>query len=310
MAWWDRWRTDRPDAPGGAGTTLAGRYRLGALRAESTQGRLHEALDLRQDRVVMARLTRLPGPPSLAVRALWLARMHRGCEIARQITHPDVLRVLDGGMLDDEAWLITEAVQGHDLTRYTQPNRLLPDALVLRVAARIAHALAHAHALGIVHRDLKPANVLVDLVRDVVKVADFGITGMDGAPQTGSSLLRGTPAYMAPELLAGAPPAPACDAWSLGVLVYELLSARRPHEATTLADLLWMTARQSPQPLQPLRPDLPASVCAHVGMLLTGDPARRPASLAAWALAASGLAAAIERATGRRHPAANAMPEG
>ncbi|MFM2405759.1 MAG: hypothetical protein RL223_3639 [Pseudomonadota bacterium] len=304
MAWWDRWRSGRPDAPDGDGTTLlAGRYRLGPLRAEGAQGRVHEAHDLRLGGPVMAKLVRLPGTPSLDARAGWLARMQREGEIARQIAHPDVLRVLDGGMLDDQAWLITEAVQGHDLTRYTHRARLLPDALVLRLSARVAHALSHAHEQGVIHRDLKPANVLVDLVHDAVKVADFGVAHMAGTSLTCSGLLLGTPAYMAPELLAGAPPTPACDAWSLGVLTYELLSARRPHQASSLTELLLATTHQPAHPLQALRPDLPESICAHVTALLAADPARRPLPLADWALAAAGLASAIERATGNRHPA-------
>jgi serine/threonine-protein kinase len=264
---------------------------------------VHEAHDLRLGGPVMAKLVRLPGTPSLDARAGWLARMQREGEIARQIAHPDVLRVLDGGMLDDQAWLITEAVQGHDLTRYTHRARLLPDALVLRLSARVAHALSHAHEQGVIHRDLKPANVLVDLVHDAVKVADFGVAHMAGTSLTCSGLLLGTPAYMAPELLAGAPPTPACDAWSLGVLTYELLSARRPHQASSLTELLLATTHQPAHPLQALRPDLPESICAHVTALLAADPARRPLPLADWALAAAGLASAIERATGNRHPA-------
>jgi serine/threonine-protein kinase len=188
-----------------------------------------------------------------------------------------------------------ERVRGVDLSRYTQPNRLLPETLVLRIGARLAAALAHAHARGVVHRDLKPANVLVNLAEGQVKLADFGVARLDDARMTRTGLTLGTPSYMAPELLTGAPASRASDAYALGVLLFEMLTGRRPHQASSLGELLHQIAREPATALAALRPDLPAPVLAAIEQLLAPDPARRPADLARWGAGLGRLAALMSQ---------------
>lgn len=232
-------------------------------------------------------------PP--AQRQEWLKRLQREAALARRLEHPDIVAIYEAGLADGRAWLAMERVRGVDLGRYTQRHRLLPETLVLRIGARVAAALAHAHAQGVVHRDLKPANVLVNLADGQVKLADFGVARAEDSSHTRTGMTLGTPAYMAPEQLAGEPASPATDSYALGVMLFELLTGRRPHQAATLGELLKATAHEPPARLGALRPDLPASVVGLVEQLLARDPARRPADLAAWSTEMATLAALVSK---------------
>jgi serine/threonine-protein kinase len=272
-----------------------GRYRLGALLGQGGGSRVHEAIDLRTGATVALKQIHLPADLPAHQRSEWLARLQREADLAQRLNHPDIIGVRDCGLHGSQAWLAMERVRGVDLGRYTQRHLRLPENLVLRIGARVAAALAHAHAHGIVHRDLKPANVLVHLAAGQVKLADFGVARDTDLAQTRTGMSLGTPAYMAPELLAGEPATPASDAWALGVMLFELLASRRPHQADTLGALLQAMASQPPASLQALRPDLPAPAVAAVEQLLARQPADRPSDLDAWAARVSALAALMTR---------------
>lgn len=274
------------------------RYRIGPLLGAGGGSQVHEAVDLRTGTTVALKLIRLPADLGAAQRAEWLARLQREADLARRLTHPDIVAVLAAGLQGRQAWLAMEWVRGVDLARYTQPQRRLPENLVLQIGARVAAALSHAHGLGIVHRDLKPANVIVNLAAGQVKLADFGVARDDEAERTRTGLSLGTPAYMAPELLAGEPATPASDAYALGVLLFELLSGRRPHEADTLGALLKAMATTRPTALRTLRPDLPAPAVTAVEQLLARRPQDRPGELDAWAGQVAALAALMGKLLG------------
>ena len=279
--------TDSPSA------VLAGRYRLGPHIGSSATAEVLEALDLHSGEQVAVKMVALPADP--AQRQQWLERLRREADLGRQLHHPDILRVLATGLNANQAWIVLERVCGADLSRYTQPRRLLPETLVLRIGARLAAALAHAHAQGVVHRDLKPANVLVNLAQGQVKLADFGVARLDDARMTRTGLTLGTPSYMAPELLTGAPASPASDAYALGVLLFEMFTGRRPHQASSLGELLHQIAREPATALATMRPDLPAPVLAAIEQLLAPDPARRPVDLARWGAGLARLAALMSQ---------------
>jgi serine/threonine-protein kinase len=128
-----------------------------------------------------------------------------------------------------------------------------------------------------VHRDVKPANVLVDWPRDAVKLADFGLARADDGVQTGTGIVLGTPAYMAPEQLAGAVPTPRSDLYAVGVMLYELLAGRLPYEGASMGEWLRHVADEAVPDLRRLRPDLPEGVAALCTRLLAKRPADRPA---------------------------------
>jgi serine/threonine-protein kinase len=196
-------------------------------------------------------------------------------EAARRLHHPDIVQVLDAGQAQGLGYLVMELVPGCDLTRYTQPARLLPEPLVLEIGARLAEALAYAHRQGVLHRDVKPANVMLHLPTGELKLMDFGLARLHDATRTRSGLLLGTPAFMAPELLAGASADARSDLYALAAMLFQLLTARLPHEGESMGHLLQSIARDEPQSLQSLRPDLPAALSALMARALSRSAAQR-----------------------------------
>lgn len=219
--------------------------------------------------------------PAGAAQAAAAQAFLQAADVARRLQHPAIVAVRGAGVADGCGWLAMEAVPGTDLARYTQPARLLPEALVLLAGERVALALAHAHHQGVVHRDLKPANVLVHWPGDTVKLADFGLARAADAAQTRTGLVPGSPAYMAPEQLAGAVPTAQSDLHALGAMLFQLLAGRLPFEGASMGDLLRRVAREPAPDLRLLRPDLPPAVAALVARLLAKKPADRPADAAA-----------------------------
>ncbi len=210
--------------------------------------------------------------------------------LARSLRHPHIVEVLDAGIEGPLAWLSMEALPGGDLLPFTAAAPRPTAVQVLGWAHELALALSHAHRHGVVHRDLKPGNVLLDAAGHV-KLADFGLARSAGAMHTGTGIVPGTPVYMAPELLAGAVPSAASDLYALGVLLFELLTGRRPHAAPTMGALLRQVAQQPPPDLLALRPGLPAPLATLVARLLAKQPRERCAD-------AAGLAAELQQLQG------------
>lgn len=283
-AWWRRLLGGHRGAatPDGA-LAIGGRFALRTMLGHGSTGTVFLADDRRSGNPVALKLIRLPAGLDAQQLEDWRVAFARESMASARLRHPDIVALLDAGIVAEGGWLALEYVPGSDLSRYTGRKRLLPEALALRLGARVARALAHAHRAGIVHRDLKPSNVRVDLPRGVMKLTDFGIARILDATQTRTGLTLGTPAYMAPELLAGEAAGAGADTWALGVLLYELLAGRRPSEANSLGELLRAMAQDSAPSLGTLRPDLPIEVDASIAAALQRDPQRRPRDLEAWA---------------------------
>jgi serine/threonine-protein kinase len=195
---------------------------------------------------------------------------------ARALHHPDIVTIHGAGVEVGLAWLTMEPVPGAELGRYTRPPRLLPEALALRVCARLARALAYAHRSGVVHRDVKPANVLVDWPTDTVKLTDFGLARLADGMNTATGLLLGSPAYMAPEQLAGMVPTPGTDLYALGVTLFELLTGQPAYPGGSMGELLRQVAHDAVPDLALLRPDLPAPLADLLRRMLAKASTDRP----------------------------------
>jgi serine/threonine-protein kinase len=216
-----------------------------------------------------------------AARDDFLARAQQ----AMALQHPNIVRIYGGGQVRGVAFVVMEVLSGGDLTRWTAPDRRLPEPAVLQIAAQLADALAHAHRHGMVHRDVKPANVVYDPATRRAVLTDFGLARAADAQSTRSGVLLGSPHYMAPELLAGAAPDARSDLYALGVLSFELLTGRPPFEAAGMGALLRAIAHEPPPRLAQLRPELDAAGALDelLAPLLAKNPDDRASDAGAWA---------------------------
>ena len=259
-----------------------GPYRIVRALGQGAMGRVFVAVDQGSQLAVALKLVALGSEHDHAAldaaRGRFLAEAHA----TRCLQHPHIAAVLDAGEARGQGWLAMELVPGTDLSRYTRPARLLPEALVLHVGACIARALAHAHAAGIVHRDVKPSNVLVDWASNTIKLSDFGLARTADAQATRTGVVLGSPAFLAPEQLAGAEAEPRSDLYALGVTLFQLLSGSLPFAAASMGELLRQVANDVPPSLRELKPEIKPELSAEtseiVAALLHKQPAQRPHS--------------------------------
>jgi len=258
------------------GSIFAG-YRIERVLGQGGSSTLYAAIDLRDDNPVAIKVLSPGGEGDDPDREEARRRFLREGGIVSRLRHPDIVTVYGGGETQGVAFIVMELLAGTDLTRYTRPARLLPEPVVLAIVERLARALAHAHRAGLVHRDVKPANVLVDLPHQQVKLTDFGVAHAAGAERSRSGLVLGTPTYMSPEQLAGAAVDGRSDLYSLGVMLFQLLTGELPYAASSMGELLRQIAQASPRPLRALRPQLPAGLEAVLSRLLQKSPTLRHA---------------------------------
>ncbi len=255
----------------GPGVELGG-YRLERLIGRGAVGAVYLAVDRVNDTPVALKTLDLArefeGIDFDAARERFL----REAQAASRLNHPDIVTVYGAGEERGLAYIAMEPLTGSDLTRYTRSARLLPEPVVLRIVARVAEALASAHAQGVLHRDVKPANVMVDLAAHQVKLTDFGIARLTDGERTRTGLLIGTPSFMSPEQLAGSRLDGRSDLYSLGVMLFQLLTGRLPYDGHSMGELLRAIASEEPLDLRAVRSDLPDSL-AHVVATALRKPA-------------------------------------
>ena len=249
-----------------ASAVVAGRYRLEGRIAAGGMGEVWKGTDVVLGRPVAVKLLRAgyAQDPGL------LARFRSEARHAASLSHPGIAQVYDYGQAEPP-YLVMELVDGPSLAQVLGGGPLDPGR-AMDVVAQAAAGLDAAHRAGLVHRDIKPGNLLLG-PGGQVKITDFGISRAAGsATVTGTGELLGTPAYLAPERLAGQVATPASDLYSLGVLAWECLAGTPPFTGAPVEVALAHRNR----PLPPLPAAVPADVAALVGELTAGDPLARP----------------------------------
>jgi serine/threonine-protein kinase len=219
-----------------------------------------------------------------------LTQLHAEVRVARQVSHPNVCRVHDIGEFEGHTFLSMEYVDGEDLASLLRRVGRVPEERGVEIARQICAGLAAAHDRGVVHRDLKPANVMLD-GSGRIRITDFGLAGA-----AGEALRAGTPAYMAPEQIAGQEVTPRSDIYALGLVLYELFTGRRAIDAHNLAELIAKREQLEITPPSELVRDLDPEVERVILRCLQPDPSRRPPSALAVSAALPGgdpLAAAL-----------------
>jgi eukaryotic-like serine/threonine-protein kinase len=187
------------------------------------------------------------------------ARFFREAESAGRLSHPNIVTIYDAGEENDLGYIAMELIEGTPLKQWTRKPNLMPVNEVLLTVAAVADALGYAHQHGVVHRDIKPANIMLT-TDGIVKVMDFGIAKMASASKTETNIVLGTPTYMSPEQIAGKKVDGRSDVFSLGIVLFELLTGQLPFTADNLSAMLFSIAHHPHLSIQTLRPNLPAKV--------------------------------------------------
>jgi hypothetical protein len=256
--------------------TLAGRYELGAVIGRGGMGAVYRATDLVLRRTVAVKVL----PAALAeADPTHVARFEREARAAASLTHPGVVAVYDTGADEATRFIVMECVSGRDLAAILRDRAPLDPARAVSITEQVADALAAAHAAGIVHRDVKPANVMIT-EDGSVRVLDFGIArALDGATLTHGAAVLGSAAYMAPEQALGERADERSDIYSLGCVLYAMLTGRPPFTGEAAA-ILHQHVNAEPRPPSEINPLLSPALEELVMAMLAKSPAARPQSVA------------------------------
>lgn len=202
------------------------------------------------------------------------ARFFLEAESTGRLSHPNIVTIFDAGEEDDLGYIAMEMLQGTTLKQWSRKPHLLPLEKLIPILATVADAMDYAHQQGVVHRDIKPANIMLT-TDEAVKIMDFGIAKMATSSKTQTNIVLGTPTYMSPEQISGKKVDGRSDIFSLGVVMFELLTGRPPFMADNVSALLFAIAHTPHLSVKAIRPDLSPIVKKVLDRALQKDPALR-----------------------------------
>lgn len=255
------------------GDILNGRYRIVQQQAAGGMAVVYKAIDQALGRTVAVKILR---PNLLANDPAFLSRFQNEARNVANLKHPNIVTVHDIG--NDGSWhyIVMEFVEGQDLKKLIKSVGVLPVARALNLAVQICAGIGFAHRAGLVHADVKPQNILVT-GDDVVKVTDFGIAQAltESKPGERMSVVWGSPHYFAPEQARGEKPTPAADVYSIGIVMYEMLTGALPYSGTNQQELALAHIRDPIPMVTDSQPAIPASLAQIVYKMMSKDPSAR-----------------------------------
>ena len=268
--------------PGDIGATLAnvdtrptlGRYEISGELGRGAMGVVYKGEDPKIHRTVAIKTLRLSDFEEDVVGEL-KERFFREAESAGLLTHPNIVTIYDCGEEHDLAFIAMEYLEGEDLEGVTKKGALLPLRETLFIVAHVAEALDYAHSKSIVHRDIKPANIMRLKETKDIKVTDFGIARITTSSKTKTGVVLGTPTYMSPEQVAAKKVDGRSDIFSLGVVLFEMLTGEKPFEADDLTSLMYKIAREPHPAPRSINPKIPQVVEKIIDKALEKDPEKR-----------------------------------
>jgi eukaryotic-like serine/threonine-protein kinase len=259
-----------------------GRFEIAAVLGEGAMGTVYLAHDPHIDRPVALKTLRADAAQGEHGQEI-KSRFLKEAKLAGRLAHPNVVTIYETGDDQGVTYIAMEYVDGESLTQWLARRGDAPYAERIEIVRQVAQALEHAHGRGVLHRDIKPGNILLSR-EGRVKVADFGIgkllSGTGDLTRTGQMI--GSPAYMSPEQIRGEKLDPRSDLFSLGVVLYELLTGKRPFPGDSITTLVYQILHTEPKDPLTLRADLPPSTSDVIVRLLAKSPDRRPSDAAAF----------------------------
>ncbi|MGN2392112.1 serine/threonine-protein kinase [Pelomicrobium sp. G1] len=250
-----------------------GRYELLGELGKGAMGVVYRAIDPVLQRTVAIKTIPVYLDPS--EQAEYEARFYHEAKAAGRLSHPNIVTIYDVGKSGDTTYMAMELLEGQDLKSLLAPKKPLPIPQALDIAAQVADGLAYAHEHEVVHRDVKPANLMITR-SGLVKIMDFGIARMRASEiRTQTGVLLGSPSYLSPEQVLGKRADHRSDIFSLGIVLYEMLTGERPFTGAEITAIMYQIVHLSPRAPSVLNPEVPEILNFVVAKALAKSPEDR-----------------------------------
>ena len=256
--------------PGSVGDKpMLGRYQVERELGKGAMGVVYLGRDPKIGRIVAIKTMALSQEFEAEELTDARERFFREAETAGRLQHQHIVTIFDAGEDHGLAYIAMEFLKGKDLAEFCRDGQLLALPKVLSLVARVAEALAYAHKQNVVHRDIKPANIMYEAGSDIVKVTDFGIARITDSSKTKTGLVLGTPSYMSPEQIAGKKVDGRSDLYSLGVMLFQMLTGVLPFGGESMAELMHKIANEEAPDIRIVRKEIPPRLANVVALALS-----------------------------------------
>jgi len=260
---------------GGVEKPMLGRYEVERELGKGAMGAVYLGKDPKISRTVAIKTMALSQEFEDDELVEVKERFFREAETAGRLTHPNIVTIYDAGEEHDLAYIAMEFLKGSDLSKYIKPDTLLPLKQVLSIIQRSADGIDYAHQYNVVHRDIKPANIMWDPESDACKITDFGIARITDSSKTKTGMVLGTPSYMSPEQLAGKKVTGQSDIFSLGVMLFQMVTGQLPFSGDSMATLMYKIANEKHPAPESINPDIPRCVTVIINRAMEKDVEKR-----------------------------------
>jgi tRNA A-37 threonylcarbamoyl transferase component Bud32 len=247
------------------------RYQILEELGQGAMATVYKAYDPRINRELAIKVLR----PEHTVNAEFLSRFLRETRAVGKLNHPNIIKIYDVGEFESQPYIAMELLTGQFLDQFMESGQRFSVEEVILIAQQLSSALSLAHSKGVIHRDIKPANIAWSEKNKRIILTDFGIARIENIEATQSTLVGqvlGTPKYMSPEQILGKHIDGRTDLFSLGVVLYQLVTGQKPFSGDTLASLTFQITQQDPPPVEQHAPETPRSLVEIINKLLRKDP--------------------------------------